>query len=307
MLHKRRAGFLFFSFCAFASLNALAAPASDQRALLTATQAAASRGDREGFRDALARLKSSGSSNDVVSVYDDLDRVWTFEFETPTGAFFNATSGLVKVMSAYPGWENAVANQTVVIGGAKFYPSRETRDFLMREAAVRLSRIGLGRVTEIATSKQPVAKTSAPAEDTTKALPPVTVKSHPKKKKADNNIEPVKASTIVATAVPKAEPAASPPMTSSTTSVLTTTTSNSSVPPSPATQTTQSAAPTTSPTTSSAADTIASDVTTSSAAPSSDSTASDTQRPSTGRNVILPIVLIIAGVGVLIVLFRTSS
>src|SRR5207253_9694535 len=135
--------------------------------------------DRDGFRDALTRLKSASheSANDIINVYDDLDRVWTFEFENATGAFFSASSGLVKVMNEYPGWENAVAGQSIVVGGAKFYPSRETRDFLVREAAVRLSRVGLGRVTEVATANQPVSKPAAAArkreeaqEDTTKAL-----------------------------------------------------------------------------------------------------------------------------------------
>src|SRR5437763_1427277 len=131
-----------------------APPSASLRDLLRATQNAAAGHDRDAFNNSLARVKAilqsyppGGERNvatDVVRVYDDLSRVWTYEFDTPNGAFLDSSNDLLRMMNAYPRYSNAVEEQTLTVGPTKLYPSRESRDFLLREAGVRLSKLGIG-------------------------------------------------------------------------------------------------------------------------------------------------------------------
>src|SRR5205823_5645657 len=113
-----------------------APPSTSLRGQLNEAQTAAEHRDRAAFVDALARVKATlqsyppgGERNvatDVVHVYDDLNRLWTYEFEDPNGAFFDATNGLLAMLNAYPGYQKAIADQTLTVQGTKLNPSRES-------------------------------------------------------------------------------------------------------------------------------------------------------------------------------------
>jgi hypothetical protein len=163
----------------------LAPPSSSLRGLLHDAQSAAVRGDRAAFRSGLAHAKemlatypSGGertSASDVVRVYDDLDRIWTYQLETSTGAFFDGSTVPAEIMRGYPGYERAIADQLFIdASGHRFYPTAETRDYLIRQASERLNNLGVSvpmraartpRVLPRTTSNEPPAK-SASGEQT---------------------------------------------------------------------------------------------------------------------------------------------
>jgi len=289
--------------------SAKAPPSASLREQLQDVQAAAARRDRQGFTAALTRVKATLQSypsgaekkaaSDVVRVYDDVDRLWAYEFDNPSGAFFDSTNELLPMLNGYPGYQKAMADQTMVVRGAKLYPARESRDFLAREAAMRLARFTGGKAP---------AHEADFVEDTSKALPQIVTKSKrsevvhismhapvtpvpvPRAKKPPPKAEPK----------PKPEP---PPIVISTTQ-----------PPivaTPATMTTATTA-TTTPVTTTTAPPPPPPVTTSTEATATATAATSTeplpQKPaSTFHNVVLPIILVVLGIGVLVVLFRASS
>jgi hypothetical protein len=120
--------------------------------LLREVQQATDRDDRDGFNDRLAearvvasRLGPGPQKNavaDLLRVYGDLARVWDYSFASPTGAFFdNETQGgsLFSTLRAYPGYDEFIARGTVA---GRYYPTRETRQFLTAVAASRLKSVG---------------------------------------------------------------------------------------------------------------------------------------------------------------------
>src|SRR5204862_271669 len=83
---------------------------------------AAGRGDRTRFREALARAKATlagypaggerTAAAAAVRAWDDIDRLWTYQIESPTGAFFDQSSDVYRIVSTYPGYEEAIRRQT---------------------------------------------------------------------------------------------------------------------------------------------------------------------------------------------------
>jgi hypothetical protein len=164
-----------------------APPSGSLRGLLQDVQNAADRSDRAAFRDALAHTKGMlttyptggerTAATEVIGIYDDLDRISTFQLETTTGAFFDASTVPAEIMRKYPGFERAVADQVLVDArGHRFYPTVETREFLLRETAQRLSRLGVSvplraarvpRILPRTSTQQAAAK---PAAATTKQV-----------------------------------------------------------------------------------------------------------------------------------------
>lgn len=128
-------------------------PGAALRGHLGAAQAALAAGDRTSFRAALAETRAllatypSGAERDaaadVARMYEDVGRIWDYQFESPTGAFFEESSELYTTASAYPGYAEAVRRQVIQRGGARLYPSAETRAFLARAAADRAARLGV--------------------------------------------------------------------------------------------------------------------------------------------------------------------
>jgi hypothetical protein len=373
-------------------------PSASLRGLLQDVQNAADRSDRAAFRDALARTKGMlttyptggerTAATEAIGIYDDLDRIWTFQLETTTGAFFDAPTVPADIMRRYPGYERAVADQVFIDArGHRFYPTVETREFLLRDTAQRLNRLGvsvpvraarapriLPRTPTQQAAAKPVAATTkqvAAAEKPSAEIKPaeprrahakprrrarahvVAETTEHRKTAAGTEIagaeakKPVVAAQAGApkTVAPRSEPKVARPLEAASTAAPSTSThetkpaeapkraalpASSSTAPSPmalpsgasspgttsslplasspmATDTTSSApvsatstvAPTTAPTT-------APTETTASAA-STDTTATAAPEQKQGKSVILPIILIVVGIGVLIVLFRASS
>jgi hypothetical protein len=344
-----------------------APPSASLRGELSEAQTAAERHDRPAFTDALTRLKArlqsyppGGERNvatDVVHVYDDLNRLWTYEFEDPNGAFFDATNGLLAMLNAYPGYQKAILDQTLTVQGTKLYPSRESRDFLVREAAARMGRL-TGEKAPAPPVPAPMLKKHVPrVEDKSRPLPKIVKKgtAHHHKKKAAKTPE-TKAAKTPAKSVPIPTPTPAPiPLPPS---VVTTTTApppsrpaTTKAAPAPAKATTKTAATTTpatattatttaiTPTTTATTTTIPPTTTTAATAttlptttattattpppttttaPASTTTVTETtssaepapepkSAPSPLRSILLPIILILVGIGVLVVLFRASS
>ena len=372
-----------------------APPTNDLRRTLRDGQTAAERNDRASFADSLARVKTilagypSGSertgAEKAVAVYDDISTLWEYQL-TPAGSFFDASSNLFKMLSAYPGYDTFIRRQILVDQtGARFYPSSESRAFLTQIAAGRLKDIGIKsaaastpaatqtaaaapvthekktvvhetapksaqtaatgtaphkrhgtgattnthRAAKSTVSKsKPVqvaeakpATTKKPAEATTvkKTTTAETTAAAPMKKTTvpEAKIDP---STTAATHVEKPIPATA---TTPTTQPATHTVSETPVPPPPTTTTTSAptgtivassdtaaSATTGSETTSTptATETTASAATADTASTDTTGSAEKQQSGSPGepRNLLWPIILIVVGVGVLILLFRTS-
>src|SRR5579872_5148921 len=90
-------------------------PTLDLKTKLRSVEAAAEQGDRDRFKAAMASARSAvtayppggerDSANDVLRVYEDVDRLWDYAFNTPSGAFFDATTNqgaLLKMLERYP-------------------------------------------------------------------------------------------------------------------------------------------------------------------------------------------------------------
>jgi len=346
-----------------------APPSATLRATLREAQDAAASSDRAAFQDAMSRAKEmlqtypaggeKNAANDVMRVYADLDRLWTYEFETPSGAFFDASTGLLQMLNAYPGYQAAVAEETVTVGGEKLYPSRESRDFLVRQAASRLKRLGGTSATPMtASASRPRRPRVDDDTDQNKPLPPIVPKSRhraPSQHATRTTPHTTPHTTPRATTVTKIVPPVPAPRTpqptkttttqpkATTTQPAKTTTQPKATPlpvpppvvathtnpaPPPATATTRSSTPMattssapvatttntattateTATTTSATTDTTGTSTTTASASTESTSSApATTPTSNSSKSVILPIILIVIGVGVLIVLFRASS
>ena len=167
-----------------------APPSATLRSLLRDTQRSAEAGDRAAFRQELGDLRAMvagyprGGERDaataVLAVYDDLDRLWTYSFESPQGAFFDASTdegALLRMLNQYPEYGRFIARQTVTASGTMLYPSAESRQFLVREAAKRAGRVSGGAVTPApapaprTTSRTPAASTSTTPRSGTTTSP----------------------------------------------------------------------------------------------------------------------------------------
>jgi outer membrane protein TolC len=97
-------------------------------------QTAAEADDRAGFKAALADAKRSGAPARLLDVYDALDRIWDYAETSPTGAFFDRD--LLPLVARFAGYEDFIASHVIVDArGNRFYPARETRQFLTKLAS----------------------------------------------------------------------------------------------------------------------------------------------------------------------------
>jgi hypothetical protein len=295
--------------------TAPAPPSADLRSRLRRVQSAAERDDRDEFKAALADARTAVGSyptggerdaaNEVIQVYSDLEKIWDYAFASPSGAFFDAGSdggSLSNIVRRYPDYNRFIKDSTLTIGGQTVYPTRETRRFLVAEAAKRLTRLGVRMPTRVAEGP-PVIPTPAPAVKTppkpqpSKPAPTVarTTPSHrrPMKKKTEAAaVAPPQKPAPKTTA--QAEPAPSAARGLPAPHKETATTTRQAPLPAPVPQTT--VAPTTETTTSEISQ------------PADSTTVGQQQQPTGGRmNLLFAVILIIVGIGVLIVLFRASD
>jgi len=316
----------------------------------TAFEAAQSN-SRDMFRDALVRAKSMLTSyppggertaaTSLVDALDDIGKIWDYEFSSPTGAFFDTTSEPFRIASKYPGYESSIRRQIITDqNGNRFYPTHETRDFLVAEAAQRLSRLtgkpvpapparGTARVTR--PEPRVTAATTTPSAKTPKAKPRVPKRAttqttkHTRRRTSSHRAahKPVahearaKTATTHTAPPPRSTPRVQtppPPAISSPKPVTepvaagggsepSTTSSASSAPPS----TTSSAAIASSDT---ATTTAPSTMSAAAPAETTDTTTTESnasEKSTKSRSLLWPILLIIVGVGLLLTLWRASS
>jgi hypothetical protein len=300
-------------------------PSSDLRTSLRRLQVAAEVNDYAVFKSALAEARRAAAAhpaggernaaNDALQVFGDIGRVWDYAMTSPTGSFFDATTqggSLLNTMKRYPDYGRAIADQTITSGGRTLYPAPETRRFLARESARRLTRLGVSTPARVARGAQPEPAprriaTPPPVKKPLKvaAKPPTTPKPAVKTAKAT----PPAAPKIKATPLPKPKPAAPPPGKVAETSTIPPGPPIVST-PQPTAPTTTSAAPT--PTTPAATtDTTGSSPTDTTLTAAPDTAATTTSVPAEKQNgnmnLILAVVLILVGIGVLVVLFRASD
>ena len=123
---------------------------------LRRVQAAAEADDRDSFVAALAEAVAAAdtappggqrdAAREALRVDSDIDRLWSFSLTSPTGAFFDAGSeggALLTMMRQYRDFGRSILDSTLVVGGQTLYPTRESRRFLVQEAASRLLRLGI--------------------------------------------------------------------------------------------------------------------------------------------------------------------
>lgn len=239
---------------------------------------------------------------EVVRVLDDAARVWDAQFESP---FFDEKSEVYGRLSRYPGYVDAVRRSMFNDDAdRRYYPAAESRDFLTRLAADRLTRLGVKTETRVARAERvstPPATTVAPRESTTapkrtfsrrgssssraagqpkpSAKPKPSIKPDPKptpgKPAAPAKSAP---SSTAATASPVADLEAAAGAAASTTAAPSTTAAAEVPVPTETVATTTTSAPDKPP-------------------------ATEPER----RSVVVPALLILIGLGVLIVLFRASK
>lgn len=337
-----------------------AAITGDVRSNLRDAHAAAARRDRAGFDAAVAAAKtmaSSASAGDrtmasaVLEVYEDIARLWDYQFNTPTGSFFDESvqgGSLLKALQGYPGYESSIeANAIRDANGTRYYPTRESMDFLIRVAGERLTRGGAAptRVAETPRTETPApvktpTRTSVPVPVPSRdpqAVPPLVVADRkpataarpevatPVAKKSTTPARRRARSTAPATR--RSEPSGAE---SSGSGSPSTARPSKSVAASPAPANTQPVTiapaiedpilpqgvvndPPGSDTTTTTTEPVPLPGDTVSAGTSGTEPAADTAaprepaQPEKKRSVILPLVLVLIGVGVLIILFRASS
>ena len=326
-------------------------PASgDLRTHLRAIQSAAENEDYQSFKTALtdARTAISGypgggerqAAEEALRVYSDLERLWDYAYNSPTGAFFDETTqngAIVSMMRRYSAFPRGVADATLRVDGQTLYPSRETRLLLVEEANRRLTRLGV-RTPSRVTIEQPVPRTRRTQRIiTTEPMPaPRTARrtttpsrksgtrksSQPSRSSTTVHRTPRRSTQIAEATPPKRtprrtqEPVVTPvPMPKQAPVPLPTPvpeppTTTESIPPNIApeptpTTTTQSATTATEMT-----DTTPATTTTAATSTTTSTTTTSAEKPAQARggmNLTFAIILIVIGIGVLIVLFRASD
>ena len=310
-------------------------PAADLKSTLQAAVDAARRNDRTAFASQLARAKEILASyppggdrtvaSDVVAVLDDLDRVWNYEFSSPTGAFFDASSDMHRMLEKYPGYEAAVRRQVITDqNGVRFYPSAESLDFLAGEAGTRLAPLtGRAAAPRLLRQKEPQV-TEHVAPEKAKPVTKKPARTHAR------HVEHKRATTEAHVAKPK--PAAKPAATHKAVEHKPVTGEAHVSKPKPAAkkvveskpverhaEATTTAAPAPAPTATAVPPPATASTTTqappppapaTAAPPATETTATQpAQKPASTShsNLIIPIVLIILGVGVLVLFSRSSK
>ena len=309
-------------------------PSLDLKTQLRSVQVAAERADRDAFKSALADSRAvvnaypaggeRNAANDVLSVYNDLEKLWDYQFSSPTGAFFDSTTDFVSMMRRYPDYTKSISDQALTVNGQTMYPTDETRRFLVSESARRLSNLGVrtpARVAEVPPPPTPTPQPKAVPSPVPAPRSKVVAKPAPKKPvehKATAHKPPVKVAEAhkpAPTPKPAPQPApkkVAPPPMPKVTPQPTPKPAPPAVPaPAPAPAPTRPPTPTPLPT-----DTM---VTTTTAVPpaqtQTQTTATAAPNPAaekpaseSGRvNLLFAVILIIVGIGVLIILFRASD
>lgn len=284
-------------FLAFASLtlNAVAdipeaaRPSSSLRVQLRDAQTAIEREDRRAFADALARVRTTlaeyppggekTAAQNVLGVYEDVAVLWDAQFQSP---FFAEDSAAYRAANGYPGWTEGVRRNILVDDrDRRFYPARESRQYLAGIAVTRLQRLGVSTVDDEPRTALPSVRPRRRPGKVETHTPEVTPKRSPSPSSRTSTAKAVSRPPVAAPATPPPPP------------VMTQIPTETTAPPPPPVDTAPISVPDTAFTSSSPTETTATE-----AIP-----AAEPEK----RNLIIPIILILVGIGVLIVLFRTST
>ena len=288
--------------------TAPAPPSADLRSRLRRVQSAAERDDRDEFKAALSDARAAVGSyptggerdaaNEVIQVYSDLEKIWDYAFTSASGAFFDAGSdggSLIKIVQRYPDYNRFIKDSTLTIGGQTVYPTRETRRFLVAEAAKRLTRLGVRMPTRVA-ERPPVAPTPTPVPKTT-SKPQASKPSASVARTTPSHRRPMKKKTEAAGTTKTAQAGLPAPHREAPTTTT-------SAPNKVATTTAQAGLPAPHRETPTTATTTTAEI----SQPPDSTTVGQQQQPTGGRmNILFAVILIIVGIGVLIVLFRASD
>ncbi len=194
---------------------------SDPSALRAILREAAVANDQPRFDAALARAKSVAETlpagdertalRQAVSVYSDLQQVWSFAATDRYGAFYDDQSlpGLhARLANNYNGYASYIAQYSLTDdNGRVFYPTAETRAFVLRQTGGSVPQIALHRAPATAHSAEPESPPSPHSTATTPAAAPapsVPAAHHKRVNKAESTPQPA-AKTVVKTAA-KATP-----------------------------------------------------------------------------------------------------
>ncbi|HYK01697.1 MAG TPA: hypothetical protein VE974_08075 [Thermoanaerobaculia bacterium] len=312
-------------------VEAPAPPSGSLRGALHATQTALAENDRTAFDESLRSTRSllatypggaeKRTGEELVRIYEGAARLWDAQYQSP---FFDQASPEYQIVSAYPGYAEAVRRSTLTDpSGQRFYPAAESRDFLGRVAADRLRGIGIQAPTRVA--ERTPASTSRPRSTTT--LAPTVTTNTPSA--TTSRTTPRRTTTATTGTVRPPRPRRSAPAIASRPRTSSTPEPGTSAPvtPAPGLSPNPSAPPTTAAAPEPAAPvaeapepataTTSPAAGESPAAPTTDTTVTTDTAPSpvptttTGasraRSVVLPTILILIGLVVLIVLFRASK
>ncbi len=292
-------------------------PSATLRGELQKAFEAAQRNDRDAFRNSLGFAKKilanyppggeRNAAENTIAVLDDIDELWEFLFTSSTGAFFDAGSDVYRTMSKYTGYEAFMRRQTIVDqNGVKFYPTHESRDFLLQETSAGYARLTGKRLPIAPAARRAVVPPSPPPPKTTQVVPP-----KPAPKPVHKEARATTPRTVRRTAHHKttafAPPSTTPAPPPRTVPATTTPPTTAELPPTTATSTTAPA--TTTETAATTAEPLTSTSTTMTAASTTTEAATEPVKPAETkkRNFLVPALLILVGIGVLVVLFRASS
>jgi hypothetical protein len=295
-----------------------APPSRTLRDALEDAHAALVRNDRPAFDAALVTAGAilrdyppgaeRTAAEEALRVYDDAAFVWNAQFQSP---FFDQSSEAYARTSRYSGYAEAVRRGVLTDDrDRRFFPAAESRDFLTRAAAERLSRLGI---------RTPAPRTRVARAERPRTPAPVIADASPaptQRRSASRRPAPTSRPRSRKSATPSAitAPASPDPPAPAARAV---TESAPATPPAPAP--TPAAAPASpaaegqpvddvpEPVDTAAADTATPPISTETAAPAPDpATTTTTAAPAERRSVIVPALLIAIGLGVLFVLFRVS-
>lgn len=277
--------------------------------LLQRVQEASETNDRRGFADALAQSRATVAGlaagnqkkgvDELLRTYADVARVWDFSMTSRTGAFFDSESqggALLMTLRSVPGFEEFILGKSFVdpVTNQRYYPSRETLDFLAAYSKQRLARLIAGqplaerRISRQTASHAPQAYRLALRKQVEPAPSARVAKQHPATSEAGESTQAESGSTSPVPAPSSKEPtpyAAAAGETASTAPQPATATESTA-----ASETVTSAPASTRPTTASSAENEPAQ-----------------RKQSSGAGSIIPIIMAIVGVGVLWLLIRASK
>lgn len=163
--------------------------------------------DYASFSAAYAAARTRGESS---GAYADLQALWEYQQENPVGAWYGQEI-YDRLARTYPGYASYIADFAIVDSrGQTFYPSTETRQFLLQQARNgNTTRSALASSTNERVPSTRVASAAKRAAVTPLPSRPARA-SRKRYTKASVDQQPSRRTPVQTAALPKVEPAAVP-------------------------------------------------------------------------------------------------